>query len=283
LKLETLKKLYLTQLRDIYDSENQILEALPSMAAAATHPQLKKAFEKHQVETEQQVQRLETIFEALGESPEGETCEATIGLVKEGQEVIEASGDADVIDAGLIGAAQKVEHYEIANYGTVATYAKMLGETKALKLLALTLEEEKKTDKMLTALAKSMINKDAYNSYQAYDESTGSYGYSQSNSNQYKGSNDSGAVISALLLGAAAGVAAGLLLAPSNGTEARSKLTELANSWVNQLGGSLGGVFGKQSDKADTSVPETYRPASDGYISQTETNNADESGFAANS
>src|SRR4028118_1696605 len=110
MKLETLRKLYLSQLRDIYDSETQILEALPSMASAATHPQLRKAFEKHQAETQQQVQRLEQIFEALGESPEGETCEATQGLIKEGQEVIEASGDADVIDAGLIGAAQKIEH-----------------------------------------------------------------------------------------------------------------------------------------------------------------------------
>jgi ferritin-like metal-binding protein YciE len=278
MKLETLKKLYLTQLRDIYDSENQILEALPEMASAATHPQLRKAFEKHQVETEQQVQRLEKIFEALGESPEGETCEATQGLIKEGQEVIEASGDADVIDAGLIGAAQKVEHYEIANYGTVATYAKMLGETKALKLLAATLEEEKKTDKTLTALAKSLVNKDAYQSYQAYDESSQSY----SRSDDYKqSSGNSGAVIGSLLLGAAAGVAAGILLAPSAGTDARSKISELANSWVNQFGGTLGGLFGKQSE-SNRNVPETYRPASSGYISQSDISDADDSGFAAN-
>ncbi|QHT66895.1 ferritin-like domain-containing protein [Rhodocytophaga rosea] len=281
MKLETLKKLYLTQLRDIYDSENQILEALPEMASAATHPQLRKAFEKRQVETEKQVQRLEKIFEALGESPEGETCEATQGLIKEGQEVIEASGDADVIDAGLIGAAQKVEHYEIANYGTVATYAKMLGETKALKLLIATLEEEKKTDKTLTALAKSLINKDAYQSYQAYDETSQSY--SQNDDNNYsQSSGNTGAVIGSVLLGAAAGVAAGILLAPSAGSEARNKISELANSWVNQFGGNLGGLFGKQSGSSDRNVPETYRPASNGYISQNDELDADNSGFPAN-
>jgi ferritin-like metal-binding protein YciE len=234
------------------------------------------------VETEQQVKRLEKIFEALGESPEGETCEATQGLIKEGQEVIDASGDADVIDAGLIGAAQKVEHYEIANYGTVATYAKMLGETKALKLLALTLEEEKKTDKTLTALAKSLVNKDAYQSYKAYDETSQSY--SQNYGNGYRQSSDSntGAVIGSVLLGAAAGVAAGILLAPSAGTEARNKISELANSWVNQFGGTLGGLFGKQSESSDKNVPETYRSASSGYISQNDELDADDSGFSAN-
>lgn len=276
MKLETLKKLYLTQLRDIYDSETQILEALPSMASAATHPQLRKAFEKHQVETQQQVQRLEKIFEALGESPEGETCEATQGLIREGQEVIDASGDADVIDAGLIGAAQKVEHYEIANYGTVATYAKMLGETKAQKLLGLTLEEEKKTDKMLTALAKSLINKDAYRSYQAYDSNTGGYNYSNYNNNSGS-SNSSGAFLGSLLLGAATGVAAGILLAPSAGTDARNKIAEMANTLVSQLSGSLGGVFGKSSSGTNADIPETYRPVSNGYISQTD--NSDVTGF----
>jgi len=281
MKLETLKKLYLTQLRDIYDSESQILEALPQMASAATHPQLKKAFEKHQVETEKQVQRLEKIFEALGESPEGETCEATQGLIKEGQEVIEASGDADVIDAGLIGAAQKVEHYEIANYGTVATYAKMLGETKALKLLIASLEEEKKTDKSLTSLAKSLVNKDAYQSYQAYDESSQSYSYSNGNGHK-EGSDNTGAVIGSVLLGAAAGIAAGILLAPSAGTEARHKISELANSWVNQFGGTLGGLFGKQFGSSDRNVPETYRSASSGYISQNDELDAEDSGFPAN-
>jgi ferritin-like metal-binding protein YciE len=267
MKLETLKKLYLTQLRDIYDSENQILEALPSMASAATHPQLRKAFEKHQVETQQQVQRLEQIFEALGESPEGETCEATQGLIREGQEVLEASGDADVIDAGLIGAAQKIEHYEIANYGTVATYAKLLGETKAQKLLGITLEEEKKTDKALTSLAKGLINKDAYNSYEAYSAGNGSY----RSTNSYKEeSSDGGVVIGSLLLGAAAGVAAGLLLAPSAGTEARNKIAELATSLINQIGGSFGvNLGGKQNPDQSTSTgtPETYRPVSNNYIS----------------
>lgn len=278
MKLETLRKLYLTQLRDIYDSETQILEALPAMASAATHPQLRKAFEKHQAETQQQVQRLEQIFEDLGESPEGETCEATVGLIKEGQEVLDASGDADVIDAGLIGAAQKIEHYEIANYGTVATYAKMLGESKAQKLLGLTLEEEKKTDKTLTALAKSLINKDAYRSYQAYNNNTGSY----SNSSSYSESNSSGAFLGSLLLGAATGVAAGILLAPSTGTEARTKISELANSWLSQLTSSLGGVLGKQSSETETTneVPESYRPVSNGYISQTD--DTDVTGFGAN-
>lgn len=156
--LNTLQDLLVEELKDTYSSETQIAKALPKMAQAATSPQLKAAFEKHLVETQNQVKRLETIFQQLGESPEGNDCEATEGLVKEGEELMGEQADPQVLDAGLIAAAQKVEHYEIASYGTLTTWAKELGHTQIADLLHQTLSEEKTTDEALTALAESRIN-----------------------------------------------------------------------------------------------------------------------------
>jgi ferritin-like metal-binding protein YciE len=269
MKLETLKKLYVTQLRDIYDSESRILKALPQMAEAAQHPQLKRAFERHESETQEQIRRLEQIFDALGQSPKGETCEATLGLIKEGQEMINAGGDADVRDAGLIGAAQKIEHYEIANYGTVATYAKMLGERQALQLLTTSLEEEKRTDKLLTTLAKSFVNSDAYRSYQ-YDQNNGDDSY------DYESASSIGFSIVSLLIGAAAGIAAGMLLAPSSGADSRRFITNKANKFGGQIGDQFNNTFKKdkssssdyssQQNDTETYVTPNYnRPSTTGY------------------
>jgi len=160
-KLETLRDLYIEELRDLYNAETQITKALPKMAKAATSPELKTAFETHLKETEGQIERLETIFEALGKSPKGKTCAAMKGLVEEGSELMSEDADPTVLDAGLIAAAQRVEHYEMAGYGTVRTFAKLLGETKAAKLLQETLDEEGATDKKLSALAESIINVEA--------------------------------------------------------------------------------------------------------------------------
>jgi ferritin-like metal-binding protein YciE len=131
------------------------------MAKKATSPDLKQAFEKHTKETENQIKRLEQIFEELDESPKGKKCKAMEGLIEEGKEMMEEDADPEVLDAGLIGAAQKVEHYEIAGYGTARTYAEMLGNNAAARLLQQTLDEEGKTDKLLTELAVSCINVEA--------------------------------------------------------------------------------------------------------------------------
>jgi ferritin-like metal-binding protein YciE len=161
MKLDSLKKLYIEELRDLYSAENQILKALPKMAKAASPEQLKAAFNEHLEQTKGHVKRLETIFEKLDESPKGKTCKAMEGLVEEGSEMISEKAEPEIRDAGLIAAAQRVEHYEIAGYGTVRTYAKLLNETAAAKLLQETLDEEGETDKKLTDLAESLINREA--------------------------------------------------------------------------------------------------------------------------
>jgi ferritin-like metal-binding protein YciE len=160
MKLDSLKELYVDELKDLYSAENQLLKALPKMAKAATAAALRQGFEKHFKETKVQVERLETIFEALDESPKGKKCKAMEGLVEEGSEVIDEDMTPEVRDAALIAAAQRVEHYEMAGYGCVRTYAQLLGETKAMKLLQATLDEEGKTDHALTKLAEQ-INVDA--------------------------------------------------------------------------------------------------------------------------
>ena len=160
MKLDSLKELYVEELKDLYSAENQLLKALPKMAKAATSPALKKGFEKHLEETKGQVERLEQIFKALDESPKGKKCKAMEGLVEEGKEVMEEDAEPEVMDAALIASAQRVEHYEIAGYGCVRTYAQLLGETQAAKLLQQTLDEEGKTDQALTKLAEK-INVDA--------------------------------------------------------------------------------------------------------------------------
>ena len=159
--MDSLKDLYVEELKDLYNAENQLLKALPRLAKKASSPDLKAAFEEHLGQTEGQVNRLEKIFKGLGEKPTGKTCKAMKGLVEEGKEIIEEDGDESVLDAALIGAAQKVEHYEIASYGTARTFASMLGEEDAMELLQETLDEEAATDKKLTALAESLVNPEA--------------------------------------------------------------------------------------------------------------------------
>jgi ferritin-like metal-binding protein YciE len=158
---KTLRDLYLNELRDLYSAETQLLEALPKMAEAATSSQLKEAFTTHLEETQGHVSRLEEIFEALGEEPGGETCKAMEGLIAEGEDYVKASGDRDVRDAGLIGAAQRVEHYEMAGYGTTRTLATRLGESEAADSLQATLDEEEEADRKLTAIAESEVNPEA--------------------------------------------------------------------------------------------------------------------------
>jgi ferritin-like metal-binding protein YciE len=149
---EGLKGLYIDELKDLYSAENQLVKALPKMARAVTSEDLRAGFEEHLEQTKGHVQRLETIFQQLGESPKGKKCKGMEGLIEEGSEAIEEHAGA-VLDAALIGAAQRVEHYEMAGYGTVIAFAEELGESKHVSLLNETLEEEKETDEKLTGLA----------------------------------------------------------------------------------------------------------------------------------
>jgi ferritin-like metal-binding protein YciE len=161
MKLETLRDLYVEQLQDLYSAENQLVKALPKMAKAASDPQLRGAFEEHLAQTEHHVRRLEQIFQQLGKKPQGQTCKGMEGLIKEGDEMIKRKGDPAAIDAGLIAAAQRVEHYEIAGYGCVRAYAHQMGDQQAAQLLQQTLDEEGTTDKKLTQLAEQVINLEA--------------------------------------------------------------------------------------------------------------------------
>jgi len=161
MKLETLRDLYVEQLHDLYSAETQLVEALPKMAKAAANPQLQSAFKEHLTQTQGHVQRLNQIFTQLGENTKGPTCKGMKGLISEGEEMVKMKGDSAAIDAGLIAAAQRVEHYEIAGYGCVHTYAQQLGETQGAQLLAQTLAEEGATDKKLTQLAEQVINLEA--------------------------------------------------------------------------------------------------------------------------
>src|SRR6476659_6219062 len=153
MKLNTLQDLYLDELKDLYNAENQLLKALPKMAKAANSDELRDGFEQHLEQTKGHVERLEQIFEALGESPKGKKCAGMEGLVKEGSEVMKEDFEGALMDAALIGAAQRVEHYEIAAYGTVRAFAETLGESEHVSLLEATLAEEKETDDKLTELA----------------------------------------------------------------------------------------------------------------------------------
>lgn len=154
MKMETLRALYIEELKDLYSAETQITKALPKLVEAATNSALRQAFESHLEETRNHVTRLERIFEGLDESPKGKTCEGMKGLLKEGDERAGEKGDSDVLDAGIISAAQRVEHYEIAGYGSARTYAELLGEKEAVRLLSETLEEEKAADTKLTQVAR---------------------------------------------------------------------------------------------------------------------------------
>jgi ferritin-like metal-binding protein YciE len=161
MKLDSLKTLYIEELRDLYSAETQILKALPKMAKASTAPKLQEAFQTHLEETQGQVTRLTTIFEQLGVTPKGKTCKAMEGLIAEGEELMGEKAEPEVMDAGLISAAQRVEHYEMAGYGTVRTFAHLLGETEAERLLQETLDEEGHANKTLTKLAEKVVNRDA--------------------------------------------------------------------------------------------------------------------------
>ncbi|MGK9234860.1 ferritin-like domain-containing protein [Inquilinus limosus] len=155
---KTLHDLFVNELRDIYNAERQLTRALPKLARAASHPELKQGFEQHLEETKTQVERLDSVFESLDVSSRGHKCEAMEGLLAEAQELTEMGLEPDALDAALIAAAQKVEHYEIAAYGTVSTWAKAMKHDQALNLLLETLAEEKATDEKLTKLAKTAIN-----------------------------------------------------------------------------------------------------------------------------
>ena len=156
-----LDELFHDTLKDIYYAEKKILTALPKMAKAAQNEELKAAFEKHEGETEGQVERLEQVFKIIGESPKGKTCAAILGILEEGQEIMKEYKGMPALDAGLLAAAQAVEHYEISRYGTLRTWAQELGHTQAVKLLDATLAEEKKTDSALSQLAEGSVNQHA--------------------------------------------------------------------------------------------------------------------------
>lgn len=153
MQLNTLKDLYIEQLRDLYSAETQLVDALPKMAQAASSSDLKSAFKQHLDETKSQKQRLERIFSELGTSPQGETCQAMQGLIEEGEEIINTQAQPAVKDAALIAAAQRVEHYEMAGYGTVRTFANELGYDNAKNLLQMTLDEEGNANKKLNSIA----------------------------------------------------------------------------------------------------------------------------------
>lgn len=159
--MKNLEDLFIHLLKDVYHAEKQILRALPKMMKKAESGELRQAFETHREETAVQVERLEQIFELAGKRARGEPCEAIQGLIEEGKEVMEEAEDPDVLDAGLIAAAQAIEHYEIARYGTLKAWADQLGMKDASRLLEQTLAEEKKTDQLLSQLAVSHLNKEA--------------------------------------------------------------------------------------------------------------------------
>jgi ferritin-like metal-binding protein YciE len=161
MKLDTLRKLYIEELRDVYNAENQVLKALPKMTKAASAEELREALQDHLEETKGHVERIEEIFNELNESPKCKTCHGMKGLVEEGSEILEEKGEESVIDAGIIAAAQKVEHYEIATYGTLRTWAELLGETEAADLLQQTRDEEGDADKRLNELAEEIVNPEA--------------------------------------------------------------------------------------------------------------------------
>ena len=161
MELDSLRALYVEGLKDLYSAENQIMKALPRMIRAAENPQLKRAFEKHLRVTERQAKRLEKICKALGEKPTGKKCVGMEGLIEEAKDLISEKPEPEVLDAGLISAAQHVEHYEMAGYGTVRTYARELGYDDQADLLQATLDEEQQTDVDLTLLAESSINLEA--------------------------------------------------------------------------------------------------------------------------
>lgn len=173
-KLSTLEELFLDEIQDLYDAEKQLTKALPKLAKAATSDELRQVFDDHLDETRGHVARLEEVFESLGEKAKGKKCEAMAGLVKEGSDIVSNTEETAVRDAGLIAGAQKVEHYEIAGYGSARTHAQLLGHDRIAELLEETLEEEKAADRKLNALAKSTINEEAASVSEEGQAATGS-------------------------------------------------------------------------------------------------------------
>lgn len=161
--LETLHELLVDEIKDLYSAENQLTKALPRLAKAVQHPELRRAFEAHLKQTEEHVRRLERVAEKLEASPRGKKCGGMEGLIEEGKELIAERPDADVLDAGLIGAAQKCEHYEMAGYGTARTHAQQLGYTEVARVLQQTLDEEGAADQLLTVIAERRVNREAEN------------------------------------------------------------------------------------------------------------------------
>lgn len=161
MKLDSLHALYIEQLQDLYNAEQQLTKALPRMASAAHSPKLKAAFQEHLEQTKTHIERLEQIFKSLNTNHGNVTCKGMQGLIAEGEEMIKEKGDPDVKDAGLIASAQRAEHYEMAGYGTVRTYAQVMGHKEHVKLLQQILDEEGAADKKLTSLAESGINVEA--------------------------------------------------------------------------------------------------------------------------
>jgi len=161
MKIESMNDLYVSELRDLYSAENQITKALPKMAKLASSQELRDAFREHLEQTRVHAERLEQILTKMGAKTRGKKCKGMEGLLTEGEELAGEGEEGPVLDAGLISAAQKVEHYEIASYGCVRTYAQMLGDEEAANLLQQTLDEEAETDKKLTALAEKVINAEA--------------------------------------------------------------------------------------------------------------------------
>jgi ferritin-like metal-binding protein YciE len=165
IELNSLKDLLINQMEDLYDAEYRLTDALPKMADAASSPELRNAFTTHLQQTKGHITRLDQAFRQLGHSPKRETCEAMKGLVSEGSEIISAKGDSAVKDAALIAAAQRVEHYEMAGYGSARTFAQRLGLTEVARLLQETLNEEEQTDKLLTQIAEQHINVQAMHAH----------------------------------------------------------------------------------------------------------------------
>ncbi|HTW65134.1 MAG TPA: ferritin-like domain-containing protein [Bryobacteraceae bacterium] len=161
MKIESMEELFLQQIEDLYDAEKRLVKALPKMAEASSSASLRQAFESHLRQTEGQVTRLETIFRQMNKDPKAETCDAMKGLISEGEDMVSHIDQSPLRDAGLIAAANRVEHYEIAGYGSARTFAQTLGMTQASSLLEQTLQEEKEADQKLTKLAEQMVNQEA--------------------------------------------------------------------------------------------------------------------------
>lgn len=194
MKMENLHELYVEEIKDLYNAEQQLVKGLAKMAKAATHPELKQAFENHLEETKVHVERLETILGELGLPARGKKCHGMEGLLEESKELIEEDPDEDVLDAGLISKAQHVEHYEMAGYGTVRTYAQLMGLTRQQELLQKTLDEEGAADKLLTVLAEGSINMEANDESDEEEENeeSSSRGNGRSGSKKQSGSSRGG-------------------------------------------------------------------------------------------